>query len=128
MALILLAALAALEGLGLLAYAVFDIIQAVRVGITGPEEVSSPAALVALVAITASFGVGMLWVAVGWWRARSWARAPFVVAQLVLGLIGYELSQSNEDGPRLIGQIAMVVAVTGIVLIVLPSTRRSLVE
>ena len=51
---------------------------------------------------------------------------PFVVAQLVLGLIGYEISQSNEGGLRLIGQVAMVVAVTGIVLVFLPSARRSL--
>lgn len=124
--LVLLAALAAIEGLGLLAYAVFDLVEAVRVGITGPAEVSNPAALAGLIAITAGFGAGLVWVAVGWWRCRTWARSPFVVAQLVLGLIGYEISQSNEGGLRLIGQVAMVVAVTGIVLVFLPSVRRTL--
>lgn len=124
--LVLLAALAAVEGLGLLGYAVFDLVSAVRVGITGPAEVSNPAALAGLVAITAAFGAGLVWVSVGWWRARSWARAPFVVAQLVLGLIGYEVSQSAEDGLRLVGQVAMVVAAVGIVLVLLPSARRAL--
>lgn len=124
--LVLLAALAAVEGLGLLGYAVFDLVSAVRIGITGPAEVSNPAALAGLVAITAAFGAGLVWVAVGWWRARSWARAPFVVAQLVLGLIGYEVSQSAEDGLRLVGQVAMVVAAVGIVLVLLPSARRAL--
>ena len=126
MVLVVLAALAGLEGLGLLAYAAFDLVSAVRVGITGPAEVSNPAALAGLIAITAAFGAALIWVALGWWRGRTWARSPFVVAQLVLGLIGYEISQSGEGGLRMVGQVAMVVAVTGIVLVFLPSARRSL--
>jgi hypothetical protein len=126
MVLVVLAALAGLEGLGLLAYAAFDLVSAVRVGITGPAEVSNPAALAGLIAITAAFGAALIWVALGWWRGRTWARSPFVVAQLVLGLIGYEISQSGEGGLRMVGQVAMVVAVTGIVLVFLPSARRAL--
>jgi hypothetical protein len=88
--------------------------------------VSNPAALAGLIAITAAFGAALIWVALGWWRGRTWARSPFVVAQLVLGLIGYEISQSGEGGLRMVGQVAMVVAVTGIVLVFLPSARRAL--
>ena len=124
----LLAALAMTEGLGLIGYAVFDLVEAVRVGVTGPAEVSNPAALAGLIAITAALGVGLAWVAVGWWRARSWARSPFIVAQLVLGLIGFEVAQSAEGALRLIGQVALVVAVAGIVLALLPSVRRALTE
>lgn len=121
-----LAALALLEGLFLIGYAVYDVIEAFRTGITGPAEVSNPAALLGLIAITAIFGAGLLWVSWGWWNGRSWARSPFVFAQLIIAFIGYELSQSMDDGPRTIGQVAMVVAVVAIVMSFLPSVRRVL--
>ncbi len=115
-----------LEGLVLLGYAMYDVIEAFRTGITGPEEVSNAPALLGLIAITAIFGAGLVWLARGWWNGRSWARSPFVFAQLIIGLIGYELSQSTDDGPRTIGQVAMVVAVVTIVLGFMPSVRRAL--
>jgi len=121
-----LAALAGLQGAALLVYAAFDIVQALRVGITGPEEVSNAGALISLIVIIAAFGAALVWVAWGWWRARSWARAPFVVAQLILAFIGYEVSQSGEATLRTVGQVAMLVAVVGVILVFLPSTRRAL--
>ena len=121
-----LAGIAALEGLLLLAYAVYYVVEAIRTGITGPAEVSNPAALMGLIAITAAFGAGLVWTAVGWWTARSWARSPFVVAQLVLGLIGYELTQSAEGVLQTTGQVAIVLAVIGVVLAFLPSVRRAI--
>ena len=124
--LVVLAVISALQGLFFVGYAVYDIVQAFRVGLTGPAEVSNPAALLGLIAITAAIGVALLWVARGWWRVREWARAPFLVAQLVLGLIGYDLSQSQSSGPRLLGQVLIVVAVVGVVTCFLPSVRRAL--
>ena len=123
---LVLAALALLEGLVLLGYALYDVIEAFRTGITGPAEVSNPAALLGLIAITAIFGAGLVWLARGWWNGRSWARSPFVFAQLIIGFIGYELSQSTDGGPRTIGQVALVVAVVAIVMSFLPSVRRVL--
>lgn len=123
-----LAAIAGLQGLVFIGYAVFDVVEALRVGITGPAEVSNPAALLGLIAITVALGLGLLWVSWGWWRARSWARSPFLVAQIVLGLIGYDFSQSSEDAQRTIGQVIIVVAIVGIVLAFLPSVRRVLDE
>ena len=123
---VVLAALALLEGLVLLGYALYDVIEAFRTGITGPAEVSNPAALLGLIAITAIFGAGLVWLARGWWNGRSWARSPFVFAQLIIGFIGYELSQSTDGGPRTIGQVALVVAVVAIVMSFLPSVRRVL--
>lgn len=125
-ALAVLAALAGVQGLALLLYAAFDVVQALRVGITGPEEVSNAGALTSLIVIIAAFGAALLWVAWGWWQARSWARAPFVVAQLILAFIGYEVSQSSEATLRTVGQAAMLLAVVGVVLVFLPSTRRAL--
>lgn len=123
-----LAAIAGLQGLVFIGYAIFDVVEALRVGITGPAEVSNPAALLGLIAITVALGLGLLWVSWGWWRARSWARSPFLVAQIVLGLIGYDFSQSSEDAQRTIGQVIIVVAIVGIVLAFLPSVRRVLDE
>lgn len=123
---VVLAVIAGLQGLLFVAYAVFDVVEALRVGITGPAEVSNPAALLGLIAITAAFGAGLLWVSWGWWGCRGWARSPFLVAQIVLGLIGYEVSQSSEGIQRTVGQVAIVVALVGIVLVFLPSVRRAL--
>lgn len=120
--------IAGLQGLIFVGYAIYDIVQAFRVGITGPAEVSNLSALLGLIAITAAFGAGLLWVAWGWWGGRSWARAPFIVAQLVLGFVGYEMSQGSEDGPRFLGQVTIVIAIIGIVLSFLPSVRRALAE
>ncbi len=121
-----LAALSGLQGAALVLYAAFDVVRALRIGITGPEEVSNAGALVSLIVIIAAFGASLIWVAWGWWGARSWARAPFVVAQLILVFIGFEVSQSSEATLQTVGQVAMVVAVVGVVLVFLPSTRRAL--
>ena len=124
-ALLVLAAIAMLEAAALVAYAVYDVVEAVRVGITGPAEVSNPMALVGLVAITAAFGVGLGVVAVGWWRAQRWARAPFVLAQLIVGLIGWELAQATDSAVQAVGFVCLAVAGVGLVLAFLPSVARA---
>ena len=121
-----LSVIALVEGVALLGYALFDIVEAVRVGITGPEEVSSPAALALLVVITAAFGAGMVWVAIGWWRTRRWARAPFILAQALVVLIGYELAQSSGAVERTVGIVGVGIAVLGLVLAFAPGVTRSL--
>lgn len=118
--------MALLEGAALIVYAVYDAVEAVRVGVTGPAEVSNTPALLGLIVITAVLGAGLVWIAWGWWKGRSWARSPFVFAQLIIGFIGFEMSQSVADGPRTAGQVAMVVAAASIVVSFLPSVRREL--
>lgn len=115
-----------MQGIVLLGYAVFDIVEAFRVGITGPAEVSNPMALLLVIVLTALFGAGLLWVAMGWWRGRSWARSPFVVAQIIVGLLGFEVAQSSGSVERTVGIIAISMAVLGLVLAMLPATGRAL--
>lgn len=124
--LVVLAAIALVQGAGLIAYAIFDVVEAVRVGTSGPEDVSNPMALVLLVGITAAFGVGMLVVARGWWRARRWARSPFIFAQIIGALIGYELTQSSGSVEHAIGIACVVLAVMGLVLSFAPPVTRAL--
>jgi hypothetical protein len=126
--LVALALIALIEGAALVAYAIFDVIEAVRVGLTGPEEVSNAPALVLLVVITAVLGLGLGWVARGWWLARSWARAPFILAQIIAALIGYDLAQSTGDVERVVGIAAIALAVVGLVLSFAPGVSRALGE
>lgn len=126
--LVVLAGIAALQGLGLVGYAVFDVVEAFRVGITGPAEVSNPPALVLLIVITATFGAGLLWVATGWWRALAWARSPFVLAQIIIGLLGYEVAQAEGSVERAIGIVAAILAVLGLVLSFAPATSRAIAD
>lgn len=122
------AAIAVLQGAALLVYAVYDVVEAVRVGITGPEEVSNLPAVVLLIVITAAFGVGMVYVGLGWWRGRRWARAPFVLTQLIGGFIGVELAQSSGGVERAVGIGIVVVALLGLVLAFSPAVNRRLGE
>ncbi len=124
----MLALIALLQGAALLGYALFDVVEAVRVGITGPEEVSNAPALILLVVITAAFGVGLLLVARGWWRAQRWARAPFILTQVIVGLIGYELSQSEGSVERMVGYACVLVAILGLVLSFAPAVSRAIDE
>lgn len=121
-----LAAIAAIEGIALLGYAVFDTVEGLRQGATGPADVSNVPAIILLVAILVIFGLGLVWVARGWWRLRRAARAPFLLAQVLAVLVGYELAQSEGAVERTVGIAMALVAVVGIVLCFLPPVTRAL--
>ena len=122
----MLAIIALLQGVALLGYALFDVVEALRVGITGPAEVSNVPALIFLIVVTAAFGVGLVLVARGWWRAQRWARAPFILTQVIFGLIGYELSQSEGSVERTVGYACVLIAILGLVLSFAPAVSRAI--
>ncbi len=126
--LVALAAIALVEGLALIGYGLFDLVEAVRLGATGPQDVSNGPAIVLLIVITLLFGAGLLLVARGWWRARRWARAPFLLAQIIGVLIGYELAQSAGPVERSAGIVVALLAILGIVLVFTPVVTRALEE
>ena len=126
--LMVLAAIAALQGIGLIGYAVFDVVQGITVGITGPREVSNLPALILQIAIFAGLGVGMLAIALGWWRVRYAARAPFIVAQLLALVVGVPLFNAPDAWTRQLAVVLIVVAVLGIVVALLPTVTRLIVE
>lgn len=125
-AIVALAAIAAIEGVGLLGYAVYDLVQTMRLGVTGPEEVSNVPAVALIIVIQVLFGVGLLWVARGWWLERRWARSPFLVAQILGVLVGYDLAQATGGSERTIGFAVIALAAVGIVLAFLPVVSRSI--
>ena len=122
------AAIAAIEGLGLIAYAIFDIIEAVRVGITGPADVSNPAALVLLIVIYLVFGVGLLLVARAWWQMRTWQRGAFILTQVIALLVFFDLTRSEESLPRTVGVVILLLAVAGIILVFTPKVLKVFAE
>lgn len=123
-----LAVIAFVQGAALVFYAVFDVVEAIRVGVTGPADVSNVPAVLLLIVITAVLGLGLLWVGVGWWRGRRWARAPFVLAQLLGGLIGVELAQSEGSVERVVGIAVVLLALVGLVLSFAPAVNRRLAD
>jgi hypothetical protein len=122
------AAIAAVEGLGLITYAIFDIVEAVRVGITGPADVSNPAALLLLIIIYLVLGLGLLLVARAWWLMRTWQRGAFILAQVIAVLVFFDLTQSSENLPRTIGLVILLMAIAGIVLVFTPKVLRVFAE
>ena len=123
-----LAAISLVEAIGLLTYGVYEAVQGVQVGATGPAEVSNVPAIIVQVLIFAVLGAGMIYVGRGWWRRRRWARAPFVLAQLIGLLVGIPIAQTPGTGPRIAGIALTVLAICGIVVALTPAVTRALQE
>jgi len=122
------AVIGAIEGLGLIVYAIFDMIEAVRVGITGPADVSNPAALSLLIIIYLVLGVGLLLVARAWWLMRTWQRGAFILAQVIAVLVFFDLTQSSESLQRTVGIVILLMAIVGVVLVFTPKVLRVFAE
>jgi hypothetical protein len=120
------AVVAAVEGLGFLAYSGFVAVEALRLGATGPADVSNVPAIVLEVVIFAVFGLGLLWAGHGLWRSRRWARAPFLLAQVLALVVGIPLAQAAETGPRIAGIVLSVLAVVGLVVSFAPGVTDEL--
>ena len=125
--LVLLSAIAAIQGIGLIGYALYDVVQGITVGITGPQEVSNVPALVLQIVIFAALGIGLVLVARGWWGARYGARAPFIVAQLLALVVGVPLIGAPDEWTRYVGVALIVVGVAGLVFALLPPVTRALI-
>lgn len=124
--LIALAVIAGAEGLGLIGYALYDVVQAIRFGATGPAEVSNGPALFIQILIFLVFGVGLLLIARGWLRAQRWSRSPFVLAQLIALPVGFPLAQNSTGPERAVGAVVLILALAGGVLALTPQVSRAI--
>lgn len=125
---IVLAVIAGIEGTALLAYAVFEAIEGIRIGATGPAEVSSIPALLLQIVILALFGAGLVFVGSGWVKVRRWARAPFLLAQFIALVVGFPLASAVGEAERVAGIALVILAIIGIVLVFTPAVTKSLTE
>ncbi|MDP2012703.1 MAG: hypothetical protein Q8L05_00595 [Actinomycetota bacterium] len=112
---LLLGALAALEGLALLAYAVIVAINAVSgssYGVIG----NSTSAMIIEISIFTVLGLGLLKVAHGWIRMSRWARGPFIMAQLIGLMAGISFIFSGASEQVVPGLVLAIPSVLGLVL------------
>lgn len=123
-----LAIIAAVEGVVLVGYALFDLVGALVVGTTGPEEVSNASAMVLQIVIFAIFGAGMLVVARGWLSVAGWVRGPFVLAQLIALVVGVPLISAPEVTQQGVGVLVTAMAAIGLVLVFMPTVTRTFAE
>lgn len=100
-------------------------IDVLRNGIQGPADVSNAPAVVLEIIIFFAIGAGLLVVARGWQLARRWARAPFLLANLIGVAVGWGLAGA-AGAERFAGMAAIAAGVVGIVLAFLPATSRAL--
>lgn len=126
--LVLLAGIAAVQGLVLIGYAIYDIVQGFRLGLTGPEEVSNLPGFILQIVIFAVLGVASSAIAVGWWRAKYAARAPFIVGQLLALVVGFPLAQGMATTQRIVGVALVVAGVVGIAAALMPPVTRAIVR
>ncbi len=124
--LIALAAISGAEGLALIGYACYDVIQAIRFGTTGPAEVSNGPALFIQILIFMVFGIGLLLIARGWLQGQRWSRSPFVLAQLIALLVGFPLAQDSSGPGRAVGVSVLICALVGGVLALTPQVGRAI--
>lgn len=115
-------AVPALEGLLLVVYAVSIAVVAVTQGLSGPDDVSSPAGTVVEVVVFLLFGSGLLLIANGRRRDQDWATVPYVLAQLLALMATVPMATGSGAGVP-VGIVASIAAVAG--LVALPLARAA---
>ena len=118
---------AAVQGLVAAAYAVFLIEEAIRVGATGPADVSNGAAETVLIVIIGLIGAALVWCSICLWRERRWARAPVVLLEIIIGIVSFN-AMINPGYPswiRVVFGALCVMAVGTLVSLFLPSTTAA---
>lgn len=118
------APLLALEGLVAIVYGGYLGIMAVRIGPTGPSEVSNTPGLIIEVLLYLAFGAALLAVGHGLWRVAGWSRSPAVLAQLLIAVIAVPLAQAV--GPeRFVGMALTACGVAILVGVFVPASRAA---
>ena len=88
-----------------------------------PESVGRALAEVVYVGLGAAALAACTW---GLWRAAPWARAPVVVLQVLLGLLGY--TTAFGGGRPLLGVPVLVLVAVTIYLLATPEARLAYLE
>ena len=113
------ATLVALEAVGLVAAAVFYLVELVV------ADTGDPVRALVTAALALAAGAGLALVARGLLHRRRWARAPALVTNLILLPVGYGLVQG---GRWYIGLPLLLLGVAVLVLLFAPATAAALDE
>ena len=122
------AVVAGIEGVALLVYAAYITVQVVRLGITGPAEVSNPVSVALEIVIFGLLGAALVLASRGLWRARRWARSMLVVGQFLALIVGVPLVGAPGGVERSAGIGLVVLAFAGLAAAFWPTTTRAIAD
>lgn len=109
-------------------YAILVVVGVARFGVSGPSEVANAPGVTLEVIIFLLFGLGMLLVSWGWFAAQRWARAPFLLAQLLALVVSVPLTGASGIAEKVVAITVTIAAVTGIVLAFTPRITQYLLR
>ncbi len=109
-------------------YAILIVVGVARFGVSGPSEVANASGVTLEVVIFLFFGLGMLLVAVGWFAAKRWARAPFLLAQLLALVVSIPLIGATDPLQKWVAILVTLAAVIGIFFAFTPTVTRYLLR
>ena len=124
---LLLALIAALEGIALLVNGAIAVYSALTDGSYGTQGEDSSAILIEIV-IFVVFGIGLLMVAKGWFTMKRWARSPFILAQLIGLFGGGSMVFDSSASSKIPGLLLAGPALIGLVLTFSPAMVRATAE
>ncbi|MFN8126557.1 MAG: hypothetical protein U0R64_08645 [Candidatus Nanopelagicales bacterium] len=110
-------AVAAVEALLLIGYALSITWVVATTGLQGPQDVSSSSGVAVEITVFALFGIGCGLLAVGRWRGTDWATVPFAVVQLLALTVGIPLATGAGGGVPF-GIVITAMAVLGLAALV----------
>jgi Na+-driven multidrug efflux pump len=116
------------QGVFYVVYAVLIVVGVARFGVSGPSEVANASGVTLEVVIFLFFGLGMLLVAGGWFSAKRWSRAPFLLAQLMALVISVPLIGATDALQKWAAILVTLAAVVGIFLAFTPAVTRYLLR
>ena len=122
----ILGGLSAIQGVFFLVYAVLVVIGVARLGISGPSEVANAPGVILEVVIFLVFGLGMLAVSLGWFTSKRWARAPFLLAQLLALVVSIPITGATDSFQRTLAILATLTCGLGIILAFTPRVTHHL--
>jgi hypothetical protein len=120
--LVALATIAGLQGIAVIGYAVANVVWLMSAW--GHSEINV-VTLVVQVLVIMAFGVGLVLVAKGFLGAARWARAPFIVSQILAGVVAVPFALT-PGGAQIWSILIIASALIGLVLVFVPGTTRAL--
>ena len=124
----ILGSISGVQGVFYVVYAVLIVIGVARFGVSGPSEVANASGVTLEVVIFLFFGLGMLLVAGGWFTAKRWARAPFLLAQLMALVISVPLIGATDVLQKWAAILVTIAAIVGVFLAFTPAVTRYLLR
>jgi hypothetical protein len=124
----ILGGISGVQGVFYVVYAILIVVGVARFGVSGPSEVANASGVTLEVVIFLFFGLGMLLVAGGWFAAKRWARAPFLLAQLLALVVSIPLIGATDAFQKWVAILVTLAAIVGIYLAFTPAVTRYLLR